>query len=201
MTAFKPFAFEREFTLPTEDVVSGEDSLAEAIAGAEERGFAAGEAAALERFRDEREIAVQNALTRLVLAVEQIDAQSQALAAGLEAAATSLALSGAELLAGQAVAERPAGAVQQVLGELLQELRRGMPLELWVHPDLVPEIQLVIEEHRRGERRQRPITVREDPALQPGDGRIGWDQGFALVEAASRGAMLKRVIAETGQGH
>ena len=201
MTSLQPFAFEREFGEDAAAPTTAVDELAEALASAEARGFAAGQAAALARFRAERDTSIAAALEALVTALDTADGQLAGATAGVEAEATALAVAAAELLAGHAIAERPAGAVQEVLARLLGELRRGMPIELWVHPELVAEIEKLVIEVQRGERRQRPILIKSDPALALGDGRVSWDQGGALIDATARRAVLERALVEMAQAH
>lgn len=200
MSAFQPFAFEREFHLPLVDSSSSDEALGEALRAAEARGFAAGEAAALERLRGERSAAIVSTLNTLLMRMDDVEQACEQSAAGLERDAASLALSAAELLAGQCVENRLAGAIEQALGRILAELRRGLPVTVWVHPDLVPDVEQLVADRQRGERRQRVVVVKSDAALAPGDGRVGWDQGSALIDAAARRGALDRALADLAVG-
>lgn len=199
MSRIAPFVFDRSFEAAAEAVDPAAAAMAEALAAAEARGFAAGEAAALDRCRAERETALLAAVETLVGELDRCDDALAEATAFLEQQGIELARAAAELLAGHAIAAEPLGAIEATLGRLLEELRRGLPLGLWVHPDLVAPLAQRVAERQAGERRQRPVSVQPDPSLAPGDARFAWDQGAALVEAAARRDALARTLAELGR--
>jgi len=196
VTAFQPFAFEREFRDVPIAADSAAEALAEAFALAEARGFAAGEAAAAERLRTEQASRLEEMLYALLGQIDDVEKLAERRAAVLEREAEALAITAAELLAGQTVEAAPAGAITAALTTVLGELRRGMPVTIWVHPDLAAAVEQLVADHQRGERRARSVTISPDSALAPGDARIGWDQGSALVDAAARRSALARILGE-----
>lgn len=201
MSAAHPFAFEREFGggFPLHDARALSDELERlqresAGAAAEVRREA--EAAALARLQAERDTALLEACEALREAVDRLEERHATSERELAADAAGLALEAADLLAGAALERTPSLAIEQAIDRALEDLRRGTPLEVRVHPDLVAPLEAAMQQRQQRDRRRLHVTVVADDQLAPGDARLRWERGEARLDREARREALARELAE-----
>jgi len=196
MTAYQPFAFQREFTpvAVAPEAAIDHATMSALLAEAEARGREDGEAAALARFRTERDCALLRATEVLRAQLASFDGQIAASDALVTEEAGKLALAAADIIAGHALEGAPATTVNEAIGRALLALRRGMPLDVRVHPDLVVPVETLVAERQAGDRRRLSVHVTGDPTLVPGDAQLRWDRGGAVLDRAERRALVEREL-------
>lgn len=198
-----PFTFDRVFAAPAPALEAGlerEHLLAEIehlraeVARAAERGRVQGEADALERYRSERDTALLAATDALQASIEELDARFAELEKAVIRDGAGLALAAAEQLAGRALAEQPEATIDAAIGRVLAELRRGAPLEVRVHPDLVERVEAQLAERQARDRRTLHVVVVGDATLPLSDARLQWERGGAQLDQAARRQALLREL-------
>lgn len=201
-----PFTFDREFAAPMpaatpglerEHLLMELDHLRRELARSEDRARAEGEAQALERFRNERETALLAATDALQASLESIEQRFEELEAEVRRDGADLALAAADHLAGRALDREPAAAIDEAIGRVLAELRRGTPLEVRVCPDLVETIEAMMTSRQSRDRRTLHVTVIGDAALPLGDARLLWERGGAAFDRAARREALVQELERT----
>ncbi|MBW4330469.1 flagellar assembly protein FliH [Stakelama sp. CBK3Z-3] len=205
----RPFAFDRVFvdmpaareagisdsmaieieTLRTELEQLREDHHAE-LARARVDGFEAG----LTQARNEREAALLSAVDAIQADLESIGGSLDTTCSELTRDAAELALAAAGHIAGRALAEHPANAIDDAIGRALAQVARGTELLIRVHPDLESDITERITKRQAADRRRLNLHVAPDPDLAPGDARIEWDEGGLLVDRAAREAAVREEL-------
>ncbi len=202
--ALQRFAFDRIFAPGSANAPVGPEALTLEIerlraeladARAEilivgERSFETGRAAALVELHAERDTALLAATDALGAALERIEANIADTQALLSRDAADLALAAADHLAGRALMLDPAAAIDQAIGRALEHLRRGTPIAVRVHPDLLAAIESRLAARQTVDRRRLPITPLADDTLALGDARLEWDSGRLCLDAAARRAAI-----------
>lgn len=158
----------------------------EATRRARQAGFAEGVAIG----REEAGGALLAAVDALHGALEEIDTRLQDQVRTITQDSVEVALAAAEMLAGHAVATSPARAVDEALGRVLEQVARGTPIEIHVHPSLVERMEACLQVRTSRERRALSLTVIADERIAPSDGRIVWPSGGAVLNTAARRAAL-----------
>jgi flagellar assembly protein FliH len=203
----RPFAFDRVFSAGAE-AARDAAQLATRVAALElqlsqqaqereaqiTRARAEGYQEALEQVRGERELAVLSAADALHAALEALDGRWREIESVAARQAAELALDAADYLAGQALARDPGTAVDAAIGRALRQVRRGQPILVRVHPDLVPDIERLVAERQLQDRRRLELAVVGDPALPLGDAQLCWDEGSLALDVAARRAALVREL-------
>ena len=208
----RPFAFDHVFEAigdgpppiaPDDDVdmalrvAALEAELALARHGFNEelgRARADGFEAGLTHARTERDAALLLAADGLHAAIEGIDAELERAAADLAHEAAAVAHAAAEQLAARALTEMPAAAIDEAIGRVLRQVARGQEIQVVVAPALVAEMEQLVAVRQNGDRRRLAIAVVADPALQPGDAHINWEQGGVILDAAARAAVVRDAL-------
>lgn len=194
----RPFAFDQVFAAPSgvEAALEREQLLDEIarlrgeLRRVEQRAFAEGEARALESFRAERDTALLSATDALQVSLEAVEAKYADIEAAVVRDAAELALAAADHLAGVEIARDPARIVDEAIGKVLGELRRGSPIEVRVHPDLTASVEAALRNRQDRDQRTLAVTVIGDAALELGDGRLNWERGGAALDTSERRRML-----------
>lgn len=199
----RPFAFDRVFTAAANDAADPaamairlealEAELGELRASLEAqvmRARAEGYQQALEQVRGERELAFLSAADAIHAALEALDARLDAEELALARSGAELALDAADYLAGRALAQEPAAAVDAAIGRALRQVRRGQPIRVRVHPDLVDPVETLVADRQSRDRRKLDVIVIGDAELVPGDARLSWDDGGTRLDAAARRALI-----------
>ncbi len=208
----RPFAFDKVFEAigegplplgPDDDidmalrVAALEAELAMARHGFNEelgRARADGFEAGLTHARTERDAALLIAADGLHAAIEGIEAHLEQVAGDLAQEAAAVAHAAAEQLAGRALTELPAAAIDEAIGRVLRQVARGQEIQVAVAPALVAEMEQLIAVRQNGDRRRLAITVVADGSLQPGDAHINWEQGGVILDAAARAAVVRDAL-------
>lgn len=163
----------------------------EELSRARADGFDAG----LSHARTEREAALLIAADGLHAAVEGMDARLGEVEDDLAREAAAVAHAAAELLAARSLTEMPGAAIDEAVGRVLRQVARGQEIQVSVAPALVEEMQRLVAVRQAGDRRRLAIVVIADPALQPGDAHIHWDQGGVVLDAAARAVAVREALA------
>jgi flagellar assembly protein FliH len=158
------------------------------------RARAEGFQAALDQVRGERQAALLAATDALHAAIEALDARFDDIATELAREGAEIALAAADHIAGEALAARPIAAIEGALDRALRQLRRGQPITIRVHPDLVAEVEALIAARQAQDRRRLALAVVADPALALGDAQLVWDDGGLGVDATARRAAVAREL-------
>lgn len=202
----KPFPFERVFSEPTETVVTvDEGALLSRIAALEaecERARAEHEAAiavaraegfrqGLEQARGERENALLAAVDALQASIEAVEQGLGEVEVRLAHEAGELALAAADLIAARALERDPSLAIDEAIGRALGQIRRGQPIRIRVHPELVSDVERLVSERQASERRRLSLIVLGDEKLPLGDALLQWDQGGLRLDADARRAAIR----------
>ena len=202
--ALQRFAFDRIFAPASADLPLGSRAMSLdieqlrvdlAAARAEimivsERSFAAGRAAALVELHAERDTALLAATDAMGAALERIEENIADTHAALSRDAAEVALAAADHLAGRALTLDPAAAIDQAIGRALEHLRRGTPIALRVHPDLVAAIETRLTARQTADCQRLLITPFGDDTLVLGDARLEWEGGRLCLDAAARRAAI-----------
>lgn len=201
----KPFAFDRVFAEPHAAAAEAEAEARDVsdvheaellrlrreheamVAVARAEAFQEG----LDQARGERDSAVLAAVDSLQASLETIDDRFAALEQRVIREAGELALSAAELLAARELSLDPLAAVDEAIGRVLAQVRRGQPLKIHVHPDQVEAVEGLIVARQSTERRRLSLMVVPDASQAPGDARIRWDNGGLVLDAAARREALR----------
>lgn len=204
----KPFAFDRVFSVaPHEEALDADKlrlenahlegeiaRLRQRIETESARAHAEGFQAGMEQVRGERQAALLAATDAIHAAIEALDEHFAAVERRVVREGAEFALAAADHLAARALAADPAGAIDDAIGRALAQVRRGQPIRIRVHPDLVADIEARIAERQSRDRRRLTLTVIGDAALAPGDAHIAWDQGGLTLDRAARLEAIAREI-------
>lgn len=195
----RPFAFDRVFSAAAETARDAaflatrvaelelqlaqlsQDGVAQLM-----RARAEGYQEAIEQVRGERELALLAATDALQAAIEALDARWGALETEVARQGAELALDAADYLAGRELARAPAPAIEAAIGRALRQVRRGHPIVVRVHPELVADIERRVADRQAEDRRRLDLAVVGDPAVPLGDARLCWDEGSLALDAAAR---------------
>ncbi len=162
------------------------------------RAFANGREAALAACRAERETALLAAADALHACLEDLDLRFEAMEAEASEAAAQLALEAADLLAARQLDREPAAAIDAAIARALHQVRRGQPIDVRVHPDLVDAVEGIVAARQSRDRRRLFLTVIGDPTLPLGDARLTWERGTLALDRDARHAAL---AGELGVAH
>jgi len=161
------------------------------LAHARADGFETG----LMQARREREVALLSAADAIHAAIDEADARLIEAADTMAKDAAAVALAAAEMLAGHAIDQAPARAIDEALDRVLRQVARGTRLTIRVHPSLLSEVQRLIVARQEQDRRKLSIVAVADEATAEGDALIFWDEGGVAIDKAARRAA---VLAELG---
>jgi flagellar assembly protein FliH len=145
--------------------------------------------------RREREVALLSAADAIHAAIDEADARLAEAADTMAKDAAAVALAAAEMLAGHAIDQAPARAIDEALDRVLRQVARGTRLTIRVHPSLLSEVQRLIVARQEQDRRKLSIVAVADEATAEGDALIFWDEGGVAIDKAARRAA---VLAELG---
>lgn len=145
----------------------------------------------LDQAREERETALLAAVDALQASIEGLDESMDAIEARLAREASELAITAADLIAARALELDPGAAIDEAIGRALKQVRRGHPIRLRVHPDLIDDIERLVAERQASERRRLSLTVLGDTTLTLGDACLQWDQGGLRLDAEARRAAVR----------
>jgi flagellar assembly protein FliH len=200
----KPFAFDRIFAMPNNEPPLAADDLRLQIASLEAEaalmradheallakarmdGFQAG----LTQARAEQGAALLAAVDALQSSLELTDGRVEEITTRVSEDAAQVALAAAETLAGRAMTQTPAVAIDEAIGRALRQVARGQEILVRVHPSLVEEVERMIGVRQSGDRRRLSIQIIADERLMLADAHIEWDQGGLTLDAAERAAMV-----------
>lgn len=210
--SIKPFGFDRVFRFgaaPEEGPVSVPvDELHAQIAALQERieqmrrneeeallkARAEGVAQGLAQARGERGEALLSATDALHAALDDLSGRWAQDSDRITHEAAEVALCAAEMIAGHAIRQEPARAIDEALGRALRQVARGTALLVRVHPDSLEDVERLVAERRAGERRALSITIVADDEIAPNDAHVGWADGGLIVDAAARRAAVAREL-------
>jgi len=210
--SIKPFGFDRVFRfgsapeeeplpVPTGELHAQIAALQERIEqmrqnqeGAVLKARAEGVAQGLAQARSERAEAMLSATDALHAALDDLSGRWAEETDRIMHDAAEVALCAAEMIAGHAVRQEPARAIDEALGRVLRQVARGTALLIRVHPDSLEEVERLVAERRAGERRALSITIAADADVAPHDAHVGWADGGLIVDAAARRAAVAREL-------
>jgi flagellar assembly protein FliH len=150
-------------------------------------GFQAG----LTQARAEQGAALLAAVDALQSSLELTDGRVEEITTRVSEDAAQVALAAAETLAGRAMTQTPAVAIDEAIGRALRQVARGQEILVRVHPSLVEEVERMIGVRQSGDRRRLSIQIVADERLMLADAHIEWDQGGLTLDAAERAAMVR----------
>ena len=153
-----------------------------------------------QRARAERDQALLAALDALHATLDETTQERQAMIDALCREAATLALAIGENLAGHALSEAPAEAIDQAIGRVLTRIARGQEVIISVHPSLLADVETRIAARQSQDRRQFNLIVTGDVDLVPGDAHLRWDSGGQRLSAQDRlSEILTELTAITGE--
>lgn len=203
----QPFAFDRVFTVAAPATIDGEalrlqvehlelellrqkTEMEAQIARARAEGFQA----ALDQVRGERQAAILSATDAIHAAIEALDARFHEAEQKIARAGGEIALEAADYLAARALAREPGPAIDAAIGRALRQVRRGQPITVRVHPDLVADIEALVADRQSQDRRKLGVTVLGDATLALGDAQLSWDDGGLALDAQARREAVAREL-------
>lgn len=205
----RPFAFDRVFTVATPEAVNVEalrlqvEQLQHDLASQKleieaqlMRARAEGFQAALDQVRGERQAALLAATDAIHAAIEALDARFHEAELKVARAGGEIALAAADYLAARALELEPAVAIDAAIGRALRQVRRGQPITIRVHPDLVADMETLVADRQAQDRRRLALTVIGDEGLPVGDARLAWDDGGLALDAGARRELVARELDE-----
>lgn len=210
--SIKPFGFDRVFrfgSAPEEEPLPAQaGELHAQIAALQERieqmrrneeaalleARAEGVAQGLAQARSERAEAMLSATDALHAALDDLSARWAEQGDRIAHEAAEVALCAAEMIAGHAIRQEPARAIDEALGRALRQVARGTALLVRVHPHSLEDVERLVAARRAGERRALDITIVADEAIAPHDAHVGWADGGLIVDAAARRAAVMREL-------
>lgn len=203
----QPFAFDRVFGMAASAALDGEAlrlrveqlelelfRLREEAEAQVVRARAEGFQAALDQVRGERQAALLAATDALHAAIEGLDTRFDDVAAQVARDGAEIALAAADHIAGGALAARPLAAIEGALDRALRQVRRGQPITVRVHPDLVADVEGLVADRQAQDRRRLALVVVADPALALGDAQLVWEDGGLGLDAEARRAAVAREL-------
>ncbi|EZP48662.1 FliH/SctL family protein [Sphingomonas sp. RIT328] len=179
-----PSAADMEALLARLDSMEGEQRAA--LARARSDAFQAG----LDQARRQTDVALLAAVDAVHAGLDDLDARFAAVRAHHARAAADVALAAAEALAGHAIDRAPLRAVSEALDRALDQIARGTPLSVRIHPDQHEALAALLTERQRQDRRQLQLIALPDATVPPGDAVIAWDEGGLAIDAAARRAAV-----------
>lgn len=167
--------------------------LAEREASGYARGFDDGEKAKAAHI-DAR---IADAIDRLAHSIDSLDASILAHRRSNEAAAAHLAFAFARKLAGSLLKDHLTTPLEDAFRALMADLTSDDNIVIAVHPSLSAAFDNVLGRLLAGHRAGLKLTIVPDASLAPGDGRIDWDGGGLVRDAAALEDRLGELIART----
>lgn len=193
--ALQPFAFDRLFTPGADaphasaDAATLQAEIAELRAAQSEQieqARAEAFSQALAQAREEQSAALLAATDALQASLDLIEDRFEQVEQRIAREAAELALAAAEQLAGDAVSSAPLAAIEGALDRALQQVHRGTPIRVVVHPDMTEAIEQAVAGRQARDRRRLHLHVAGDPAVPAGDARLVWDEGSLTCSAEQR---------------
>lgn len=195
MTA--PFQFTADFSglSPARTTIeltpeSLEARLAERDAEAYARGFSDG--GSLER--NTREAHLTASISTLMDGLAALDQSLRATLARQDEMGGKLAVTLARKLAGRLRIADPLAALEEAFTALVGDMRGEAVVAIAIHPDLAAETECRLVARAREMLATFTLAVTPDPDLAPGDARITWSEGGALLDRAAQDARIDAII-------
>ncbi|MBZ6379210.1 hypothetical protein B5C34_08925 [Pacificimonas flava] len=110
----------------------------------------------------------------------------------LEGQAATIARTAAEVIAGRALNDSPAETIDEAIGRALTQAARGDELRIFVNPAMAGEVEALVTERQRRDRRRLNLVVVPDSELARHDARIDWGQGELILSAETRADAVRR---------
>lgn len=99
-------------------------------------------------------------------------------------------------LAGRALKERPDEAVAQLLESLIPHLIQQPAVKIFVHPDMADSLQEKIISLSSQWNLSGRVSVHPAAELEPGDCKVEWENGSALLDKAALKAKFEAILNE-----
>ena len=140
---------------------------------------------------------IADAAGQIARQIESLDAALLVHRARIEAQSARLAFAFARRLAGSLLKDHLTAPLADAFRALLADLRCDERIVVAVHPSLVEAFDAELGGMLAGHRAALNLSVVGDPTLAPGDGRIDWDGGGLVLDAAVFERRLADLIART----
>ncbi|MCA0422824.1 MAG: hypothetical protein LCH61_05800 [Proteobacteria bacterium] len=196
MTA--PFQFTTDFSglaparklieMTPEDL---EARLEERATEAYARGFADG--GSLER--NTRDAHLATSISTLMEQIADLEMTLRATTARQDATGARLAVALARKLAGRLRTADPIAALEEAFTGLVGDMRGETSVAIAVHPDLAAEAEQRLGACARTMLAGFTLAIIPDPDCAPGDARITWSDGGAILDQAAEEARIEAIIA------
>jgi flagellar assembly protein FliH len=182
----------QKFTFGTDFREGGRRAAGEAdVAAARAEGVAAGR----EQGRREAEMQLNGLVAQLARAAERLVTQQAVHAAEVEAQAAYVAIVAAKALAGAALNERPAAALESGLRECLGHARLAPHLVMRVNDGAVEAAEGLVKRLVQEMGFAGRVVVLGDPDIASGDGRIEWADGGFAIESERLAQLVDQAVA------
>jgi len=182
----------QKFTFGTDFREGGRRAAGEAdIVAARAEGVAAGR----EQGRREAEMQLNGLVAQLARAAERLVTQQAVHAAEVEAQAAYVAIVAAKALAGAALNERPAAALESGLRECLGHARLAPHLVMRVNDGAVEAAEGLVKRLVQDMGFAGRVVVLGDPDIAAGDGRIEWADGGFTIESERLAQLVDQAVA------
>lgn len=167
-----------------------EARLAERDAEAYARGFSDG--GSLER--NTRDAHLAASISTLMDYLADLDSALRQTLARQDEMGGKLAVALARKLAGRLRMADPLAALDEAFTALVGDMRGEAVVAIAVHPDLVNEAESRLAARAREMLAGFTLALTPDPDLAPGDARITWSEGGALLDQATQDARIDAMI-------
>lgn len=190
---------EAEFKDLPETIVYTEEEMLAKEAASYAKGVDDGMAKGIEEGKSERFVIEQQiaqaleSLKMIMVGAEEVYKTSLADAKGeLVKLAGAIAMK----LAGRALKERPDEAVAQLLDSLIPHLIQQPAVKIFVHPSMADSLQEKIISLSSQWNLSGRCSVHPSAELEPGDCRVEWENGSALLDKAALKAKFEAILDE-----
>lgn len=138
---------------------------------------------------------LSDAVEQLLLRLDALAEEQQRTEKAQQAHAARLAVTLARKLAGRLRSDDPLSALEEAFAALAGDMRGEKTVSVALHPDLVEEARPRLSARAAEALATFTLQLTPDADLPPGDARITWSEGGAILDAAALDARLDAIIA------
>ncbi len=170
--------------------VIGENTLADMLKKAEERGYARGLSEGENAATATAAKALSDDAKKLVQKAHEIEAAADALHKKTMTDAIEFALSVARKLAGNMIARKPLGEIKDLISECFASLEDVPHLVIRCNPKLADKVKEEAEAQRKTSGFSGRLVILGEPEISLGDARLEWVDGGLVRDISAISAQI-----------